>query len=360
MASHILAIILPLLAFAWYGYGLMRNKKYRTVLEQALYFACICFYFHIRHYVREMDCYPYPYLNALHTLIITPSIPLGHYFLCRLFDVPAPDRATWGMLACGILALPSVVYNIVCPNTDACILDDGINMLNISFSDSLSIEISLSTLTFILQSFWLIIRLNNVRRLFTQQQLHTSKSVQWLLVLMGIVVLLMITGNYVSNRFHGSKVMADLMLTAYSIVISCWMIILSIISKNHVLLDANNNPGRMESDPVRALTIGIRYQMEEKKMFVQQGLKLEDLAHSLGTNRTYLSTAIHKTYNCSFPELLMQLRVAEAKRLLREKPNLLISEVADQSGFSSSSVFGKAFRESTGMTAKEYRSQEKK
>jgi AraC-like DNA-binding protein len=68
--------------------------------------------------------------------------------------------------------------------------------------------------------------------------------------------------------------------------------------------------------------------------FVESGLTVDSLASILGTNRTYLSNYINRQYT-NFYDWIAQLRLNEAKRLLIEEPQLSLSEVAIQSGFSS-------------------------
>ena len=86
-------------------------------------------------------------------------------------------------------------------------------------------------------------------------------------------------------------------------------------------------------------------------------MKVELVARTLGTNRTYLSRIVKKEYGKTFPQLILALRIEEAKRILREEPDMKITEVATRCGFKNSSVFGKAFKEETGFTAQDWRKQ---
>ncbi len=92
----------------------------------------------------------------------------------------------------------------------------------------------------------------------------------------------------------------------------------------------------------------------ESKGFAQAGVTAEDLAESFHSNRTYLTTYIRSRYDLSFREWIASLRVAYAKELLLNKPDLSISEVAEAVGYNRTS-FVKIFSRECGMTPVQWR-----
>ena len=54
-------------------------------------------------------------------------------------------------------------------------------------------------------------------------------------------------------------------------------------------------------------------------------------------------------------ELVRQVRMQRAHRLLKERPNLSITEVAYQCGFGSPQYFNRVFKEMTQCTPAEYK-----
>jgi AraC-like DNA-binding protein len=78
--------------------------------------------------------------------------------------------------------------------------------------------------------------------------------------------------------------------------------------------------------------------------FLVAGLTVEAMASVLGTNRTYVSNYINSRYECSFYDWVGSLRLSVAKRLLVEKPDMTLEEVALQSGFTSQSNFTHYFK----------------
>ena len=94
--------------------------------------------------------------------------------------------------------------------------------------------------------------------------------------------------------------------------------------------------------------------MEQDKPYLRPDFQLSDLRVILPKNRTYLSQFINDRYGCSFYQFVNHYRIEEAKRLLCESPEMKITEVSARAGFSSPSVFSRAFSKESGMTPKEW------
>lgn len=90
------------------------------------------------------------------------------------------------------------------------------------------------------------------------------------------------------------------------------------------------------------------------KIYLNATLTLNDLARELGTNRTYLSNYLNQQLHTTFYEYVNKWRVRRAKELLR-KSNMILDDVALQSGFNSMSSFRRYFSAHTGMSPLEYR-----
>ena len=94
--------------------------------------------------------------------------------------------------------------------------------------------------------------------------------------------------------------------------------------------------------------------MQTEKPYLNPNLKLIDLMQVLPMNRTYLSEFINTTYGCTFYQFVTRYRIEEAKRLMRECPELKLAKIATLSGFSSQSTFTKIFTKETGHTPSEW------
>ena len=94
--------------------------------------------------------------------------------------------------------------------------------------------------------------------------------------------------------------------------------------------------------------------MEQEKPYVNPAFQLSDLGAVLPMNRTYLSMFIKAEYGCTFYQFVSRYRLAEAKRLKLEQPNLKMDEIAARCGFSSRTVFSNVFTREEGVSPREW------
>jgi AraC-like DNA-binding protein len=97
--------------------------------------------------------------------------------------------------------------------------------------------------------------------------------------------------------------------------------------------------------------------LEAEKPYLNPDFKLMDLRVVMPMNRTYLSQFVNDNFGCSFYLLVSRCRVEEAKRIMREHPEMKISEVATLSGFKSQALLTHAFSKETGLTPREWSKQ---
>ena len=107
----------------------------------------------------------------------------------------------------------------------------------------------------------------------------------------------------------------------------------------------------MDSPASRCALLAVRYLQEN---YSNCDLKLGDLLEHLGVSRSYFSNVFKAQTGQSFVEYLTNLRMDEAKRLLRET-GLCTYEIAERIGFVDPHYFSVSFRRRTGMTPREYR-----
>jgi AraC-like DNA-binding protein len=93
----------------------------------------------------------------------------------------------------------------------------------------------------------------------------------------------------------------------------------------------------------------------DEKQFLQSGITIEDIAAKIGTNRRYLSEHINAGTGKTFRQWINELRIEEAKKLMRQKPEMSVNEVAGTVGFVNNSHFGRQFRLFTSTTPNEWR-----
>lgn len=104
----------------------------------------------------------------------------------------------------------------------------------------------------------------------------------------------------------------------------------------------------------REIAARIRKLMEVDKLYQEPAFSRAALAREVNVSENVLSRVINAAFGKSFPRLLSEFRVEDAKRLLGD-PAIPVQVVATESGFNSLASFNRVFREITGQTPSEYR-----
>lgn len=85
-------------------------------------------------------------------------------------------------------------------------------------------------------------------------------------------------------------------------------------------------------------------------------VSIEQMAESLGYNRAYLSRFFKQRTGLSPVTFLLKLRIDKARRMLRERPELTVEQVAASVGLQDALYFSKQFRKLYGQSPTAYRS----
>ncbi len=120
--------------------------------------------------------------------------------------------------------------------------------------------------------------------------------------------------------------------------------------------ESSLQPGEAE---VSAIGRRIRQLFLREKLYTDSNLTVSKLAGRLREPSYLVSKAINVYFEKSFPELLHEYRIEEARRLLKapEASHLSIEAIAYDSGFNSLSAFYSAFKKINQQTPAEYRRQ---
>ena len=143
-----------------------------------------------------------------------------------------------------------------------------------------------------------------------------------------------------------------------------WLMLFAIIYTNdQVIFRAKpwiENAEEEEEEEVTEIEPNAEYRekleqwMETEKPYLNPEFRLNDLRQVLPLNRTYLSQLINAEYGCNFYQFVTNYRIEEAKRLMKEQPDLKMQDIAEQCGFSSPVVFSRIFVRETGETPSEW------
>lgn len=86
----------------------------------------------------------------------------------------------------------------------------------------------------------------------------------------------------------------------------------------------------------------------------KQKLTLSDVAEKTYVSQWHLSKLLNRHMNQNFSEILNNVRIEEAKKLLKD-PSLRIGDIAEEVGFLDMAHFSRVFKKQVGISANEYR-----
>lgn len=126
----------------------------------------------------------------------------------------------------------------------------------------------------------------------------------------------------------------------------------------HPLPPSANSPADAEQPDTTAekdLFEKIRHHIETSRCYLDQEVSLGDIAAGMFVNRTYVSNAINACCK-NFNTLINEYRVRCAIRLLTDNRDIPFKELQWQSGFNSRKSFYNAFKNVTGMSPTQFKS----
>ncbi|WP_235338446.1 helix-turn-helix transcriptional regulator [Paenibacillus wulumuqiensis] len=92
------------------------------------------------------------------------------------------------------------------------------------------------------------------------------------------------------------------------------------------------------------------------EMNFSQKITVEDIAHFIGLNRSYLCSLFTKTTKGSIQDYLIRYRMEMAAKML-VNTDLTIGNIARSVGYADPLLFSKIFKRIKGMSPKAYRSE---
>lgn len=97
---------------------------------------------------------------------------------------------------------------------------------------------------------------------------------------------------------------------------------------------------------------------EQKKVYLNESLTIEDVADELQSNRTYISYVVNECFNKNFYNFVNEQRVKEAQNLIADSKynHYSMEGIGKLVGFKSKSSFNAAFKKQTGKTPTQFKS----
>lgn len=94
--------------------------------------------------------------------------------------------------------------------------------------------------------------------------------------------------------------------------------------------------------------------MATKKPYLNPDLSITDVAFALRSNRTYISVLINENFEMNFRDYINEQRVEYSKQVMLKNPDEILEVIAEKCGFGSDSQFAKKFKDSEGISPKQW------
>ncbi len=114
-----------------------------------------------------------------------------------------------------------------------------------------------------------------------------------------------------------------------------------------------------------SLSASLQEVMQDKELRWQRkggyrtsGITIEQAAHDMGTNRSYLSRYLNEVRHMTFYEWVAQMRIHEAQQIMLQNPDATIEQIAGQVGFTAASTFSTTFKKIVGISPAKWRSRQ--
>jgi len=183
-----------------------------------------------------------------------------------------------------------------------------------------------------------------------------NSAMPWLKIYLCILTVIGLSYFYISFTYHPTRLFTQQWLVLSLLIYNTLQIVWRRKPwQETVTENAEEEEEEEEEDPLKAeYRANLEQWMATEKPYVNPDFRLTDLRQILPMNRTYLSQFINTEYGCSFFQYATNYRIEEAKRLMREHPDMKLQDVAEHSGFSSATTFSRTFAREEGCTPTEW------
>jgi len=328
-----------------------RNKKNLPIAILILAFSAILFQY-VLYWTRYENSIPY--------FMILPPVcyfltgPLLYKYFLNLFG----EKINYNF---NLHFIPSII--LLTPNVVIWLNFLELSKLEIPFLNFIRIShwfISIHMICYSLLMFRLI---NSKKNLNSELQKVRDKWVKVLLSLYSLFILAYIS-YYILVNFSFFSSEWDYMIS-FMMSISIYTIGYFIYKEpsifngelfSNLFLPIKNKSESFENSLLNELYENLTNYMKDKKPYIDNELRLVNLADQLGFSTHLLSKVINKKYGKNFNSFVNEYRLIEAEELLKNSEDLIIKQIYFDVGFNNKNSFYKAFKLKNHCTPLQFRS----
>ncbi|MFM8374358.1 MAG: AraC family transcriptional regulator, partial [Bacteroidota bacterium] len=118
--------------------------------------------------------------------------------------------------------------------------------------------------------------------------------------------------------------------------------------------DDDENQSENKGISLKNLYVEMVRRIGSEKMYLDPMFSQQNLCDNMNRSQRYVSLALSEVGKISFPNLVNNFRVNEARRLIADNPDITVIELMEKTGFGSRQSFNRHFKTATGFTPSEY------
>jgi AraC-like DNA-binding protein len=183
----------------------------------------------------------------------------------------------------------------------------------------------------------------------------------WLNTAGTVLLLSVFAGSCVMLAAYASTPFTSYIVGALSFTFSLHVAILVFLLRKETATPTDARPkyrnSRLTDEDALAVLASLEQLMTGQKLYLNPNLTLAQLAKRAGCTQALLSQVLNDKLSKSFNTCVNEYRIADAKQLLTDEPQLNLDIVAERCGFNSSSTFFSAFKKIAGQTPASFRAQ---
>ena len=381
-------IIMPMMVSLFWVVLLLINPRKNITKRYLAFFmllSTINYFVHSLYFSREYELFAL--WDNVWILTSLASYPLYYNYIRLLTKEETLElKRLWILLPALILSIFSfALYYMMSPHEMEIYINEIMyheRELSSAMTPILKLQqakLILFKIVFVLQVVYtffcgsrLIIEYNNsVSQFYSKTEGRNLSAIKWVLYVFVFASFISLVSSIVGKDYFIDQ---GWMIAIPSTTHSLFLFAIGFVgyNQNFTIVDFNNDLAlsnaidaeeKKEESELDEIRLGLLSQldslMKEKELFKNSDIRISDLVKILGTNRTYVSKLINEETGMNFCEWINGYRIAYAKHLLEnpEYDELTMIAIAEMSGFSSRSVFYRAFKNSEGVSPGSYREQ---
>ncbi len=297
-------------------------------------------------------------LELLNDFTLLFLIPFVYMYLCDQCGTRWYNGAAITMILCIlIIFIPSPSFEVSGTS--------GIQQYDVTYPRSINIyrsghnifHLPLKNIVSIIHCIIIAWRMYVLYKRVRSYGLKFSKHLKNYFVWMAVFLAMVINAHAHSEYISSSQLVHWIFFISFSLV-TTWgfAMVPSSFSVSPIVTEDDEKPVRLDSfiENNVHLVERLHQLMEEEKIYLRQGIVIDDAAQLVGTNRTYFTRLMREEYGQTFNDYVSNARIGYSKQLLL-KGSMSLEEIAQKSGFPNASSYCRTFKRITDLTPTQWK-----